>query len=368
MTQSSRRQFLKTSTLSAAALAGTSGAAMHSAQAQGNPPQSSMSLKVNEISQKLFADDGLAIPIANKPTVSKLAANLDRTMVLGGGGEYYIAWYCGFFHGLYEAGLDMANIPEMVVGTSAGSYMGSSLLSGEFARLRLEFEFFAKFPEIFAKIAPVTQPNISQQRADQVNMSATDGSIETRKIIGHAALAANNKLNGDHIEKVAALLTGDSKTDWPASRMYTTGVDCYTGERIVVGQQTARKNNIPLAHGAAASSSLPGVAGPTLLGQRYVMDGGICSNPAHVDLVAGSKRALVITLTDGITGAILTTIPHPVAQNIKDIEATGTKVHWIVAGTPPGVDLLDPRQIAVALRTGHARAKTEAPKIKEFWA
>jgi NTE family protein len=289
-------------------------------------------------------------------------------MVLGGGGEYYIAWYCGFFHGLLEAGLDMAKIPEMVVGTSAGSYMGSSLLSGEFSRLRTEFEFFGKFPEIFAKIAPVTKPNISQQRADQVNMSATDGSTETRKIIGHAALAANNKLNGDHIEKVAAFLTGDSKTDWPANRMYTTGVDCYTGERVVVGQKTARKNNIPLAHGVAASSSLPGVAGPTLLGQRYVMDGGICSNPAHVDLVAGSKRALVITLTDGVTGAILTTIPHPIAQNIKDVEATGTKVKWIVAGTPQGVDLLDPRQIAGALRTGYDRAKVEAAKIKEFWA
>lgn len=368
MTKPSRRNFLKASTVGAVAIAGSSGAVTTSAQAQASASESKMAVKANEISQKLFSDDGLSIPIATKPTSSPLAIGLDRTMVLGGGGEYYIAWYCGFFHGLFEAGLDMAKIPEMVVGTSAGSYMGSSLLSGEFARLRTEFDFFGKFPEILAKIAPVTKPNISQQRADQVNMSATDGSIETRKIIGHAALAANNKLNGDHIEKLVSLLTGDSKTDWPASRMYTTGVDCYTGERVVVGQKTARKNNIPLAHGAAASSSLPGVAGPTLLGQRYVMDGGICSNPAHVDLVAGSKRALVITLTDGVTGAILTTIPHPIAQNIKDVEATGTKVKWIVAGTPPGVDLLDPRQIAGALRTGYERAKAEAATIKEFWA
>jgi NTE family protein len=205
-------------------------------------------------------------------------------------------------------------------------------------------------------------------RADQINMSATDGSIETRRVIGHAALAANNKLNGERVEKVAALLTGDSKKDWPTSRMFTTGIDCYTGERIVVGQKTAKQNNIPLAHGTAASSSLPGVVGPTLLGQRYVMDGGICSNPAHVDLVAGSKRALIITLTDGVTGAILTTIPHPVAQNIEDIKATGTKVMWIVAGTPKGIDLLDPKQIAGALRTGYERSKIEAPKIKQFWA
>jgi NTE family protein len=150
--------------------------------------------------------------------------------------------------------------------------------------------------------------------------------------------------------------------------MFTTGVDCYTGERLVVGQQTAKKNNIALAHGAAASSSLPGVAGPTLLGQRFVMDGGICSNPAHVDLVAGCKRALIITLTDGVTGAILTTIPHPIAQNIKDLESTGTKVKWIVAGTPPGISLVDPTQIKGALRVGYERSKLEAQKIKEFWA
>ena len=291
MTQSSRRNFLKTSAVGAIAITGSSGVMTDAAQAQPMPLRSSIQTRADEISNKLFADDGLSLPIAIKPTVSKLAKGLDRTMVLGGGGEYYIAWYCGFFHGLIEAGLEMTQLPEMVVGTSAGSYMGSSLLSGEFSRLRKEFDFFGKFPEIFAKIAPLTKPNISQVRADQINMSAKDGSIETLKIIGHAALAANNKLNSDRIESLVALLTGDSKKDWPVSRMYTTGIDCYTGERIVVGQQAARKNGIPLSHGAAASSSLPGVAGPTLLGQRFVMDGGICSNPAHVDLVAGSKRA-----------------------------------------------------------------------------
>lgn len=362
----SRRDFLKTTVAGSVAIAGTPGFAI--GEAQTSPTKSNLELKAAEISSKLFADDGLAIPLATKPTVSSLAKGLDRTMVLGGGGEYYIAWYCGFFHGLLEAGLDMVQLPEMVVGTSAGSYMGSSLLSGEFNRLRTEFDFFGKFPEIFAKIAPVAKPNISQMRADKINMSATDGNVETLKVIGHAALATDNKLNGDRIEKLAALLTGDSKTSWPPKRMFTTGIDCYTGERLVVGQQTAKKNNIALAHGAAASSSLPGAAGPTLLGQRYVMDGGICSNPAHVDLVAGSKRALIITLTNGITGAILTTIPHPIAQNIKDVEATGTKVKWIVAGTPPGINLLDPKQIAGALRTGYDRAKVEASKIKAFWA
>ena len=132
-----------------------------------------------EISAKLFADDGLARPIPETPTVSDLAKGLDRTLVLGGGGEYYVAWYCGFFHGLYELGVDL-NIAEMVVGTSAGSYAGSSLTSGHFQRLRLEFDFFGHFPSLFARLAPVASPNLSQKRAQEINFSVKDGSPALR--------------------------------------------------------------------------------------------------------------------------------------------------------------------------------------------
>src|SRR5258708_22290416 len=94
----------------------------------------------NELDRQLFGDDGLARPVPTEPTVSDLAKGLDRTLVLGGGGEYYVAWYCGFFHGLHELDVDL-NVAEMIVGTSAGAYAGSALSSGHFARLRREFEF-----------------------------------------------------------------------------------------------------------------------------------------------------------------------------------------------------------------------------------
>ena len=364
----SRRHFLKSSSLALPALVGSASVLSGTAQASTESASDDYAQKADLISQKLYADDGLAVPIPTKPTVSPLAKGLDRTLVLGGGGEYYLAWYCGFFHGLLEAGLEMEKLPEMVVGTSAGAYMGSSLTSGHFSRLRNEMDFFGEFPKIFAKLAPLSNPNISQKRAMEINMAATNGSIETRQVLGRAALAADNHLNGPRVESLAALLTGDSTTSWPTPKMHTTGVDCYTGERLVVSQDTARKNGIPLAHATAASSSLPGIIGPTLIGQRYSMDGGMCSTPAHVDLVAGSKRALVITLTDGVTGAILTKIPHPMAQNIKDVEATGTKVKWIVAGTPPGISLTNPNEIKPAIQAGYERAKTEVDEIKQFWA
>lgn len=318
------------------------------------------------ISAALFADDGLARPLPPRPAVSDLARGADRSLVLGGGGEYYVAWYCGFFHGLFEQGVDLS-IAELVVGTSAGAYAGSSLTSGHFQALRENFDFFGYFPTLFAKIAPVTSPNISQQRAQKINFSVKDGNPDSIRAIGHAALAADNRLNGNGVDRLVGLLTDDSKTDWPVARMYTTANDCYSGERLVIGQAAARKNAIPLAHGAAASSSLPGVIGPTLLGQRYCMDGGIAKDWAHTDVVAGSRRAIVITLTNGYEGSLLSGIPHNIYTEMAALEAVGTKGMLIIAGTPPGVNLLDPNQISPALRAGYDRAKVEAPKIKEFW-
>ena len=58
----SRRQFLKASTLVAPVLASTSYLATSTAQAQ-SPGASDFAQKANAISEKLFANDGLAIPI-----------------------------------------------------------------------------------------------------------------------------------------------------------------------------------------------------------------------------------------------------------------------------------------------------------------
>ncbi|MEP9355375.1 patatin-like phospholipase family protein [Xanthobacter sp. KR7-65] len=335
--------------------------------AEAQVPASDAARLAAAISDRLFDGDGLARAVPDAPTVSDLARGRDRTLVLGGGGEYYVAWYCGFFHGLMEHGVDLT-AAEMVVGTSAGAYLGSSLLSGRFGQLRTEFEFFGHFPTLFAKLAPVSAPNASQKRAQEINFSVKDGTPQSIRAIGHAALAADNHLNGDGVERLAWLLTGDSRTGWPTPKMFTTANDCYTGERLVVHRDVAVKNAIPLAHAAAASSSLPGVIGPTQLGQRFCMDGGISRTWAHTDLVAGSRRAIVITLTNGYEGALLSGIPHDIHKEIAALESVGTKAMLIIAGTPPGVNLLDPTQIAPALRAGYTRAATEAPKIKAFWA
>ena len=103
----------------------------------------------------------------------------------------------------------------------------------------------------------MTSPTLSQKRAQEINFSVKDGTPASIRAIGHAALAADNRLNGDGVDRLAWLLTGDSRTDWPVAKMYTTANDCYTGERLIVGQTVARKNGIPLAHATAGVPRCP---------------------------------------------------------------------------------------------------------------
>lgn len=78
-----RRTFLKTSALAAPAVASTAYLSPLHAQ---QPPPKGLAQKAEQISEKIFGNDGLSIPIAMTPKVSPLAKGLDRTMVLGGGG------------------------------------------------------------------------------------------------------------------------------------------------------------------------------------------------------------------------------------------------------------------------------------------
>jgi hypothetical protein len=86
----------------------------------------------------------------------------------------------------------------------------------------------------------------------KLSAAAKDGEILTLRTIGHAALAADNSVNGSAVSlRLIWMLTGDSRTDWPVAKIYTSSIDCYTGERLIIGQVAARKNGI------SRSPSLP---------------------------------------------------------------------------------------------------------------
>jgi NTE family protein len=99
------------------------------------------------------------------------------------------------------------------------------------------------------------------------------------------------------------------------------------------------------------------------------MDGGMSPTSTHADLVAGAKRALVISLTDGAPGSgpRFSNIPNNIQQEIKDVEAAGTRT-LLIAANPGRVNLVSPSEIGPALRAGYDRAVAEADRVKAFWA
>jgi NTE family protein len=303
---------------------------------------------------RLVLSGGATKPISADPSLGK---GKDRALVLGGGGEYFIAWLIGFAHGLSTAGVPDQSA-DIIVGTSAGAVVGCALAANHTGLLEDDIEFFGDFPKILAALVPTGAANPSQTRAREIAEATHDGSTASIQSIGRGAMAARNPSVID-LQLMIDVLSLDQS--WPSPKLYVTTTDCYSGERLVVSQAS----KIPISHAVCASVSLPGVFGPTWIGDRLCMDGAMNATSTHVDLVAGAKRAMVVALAD--PQQRFSHIPEDIEQELKTIEAAGTKT-LLIAADPGKVHLLSAAEIEPALKAGHARAVREAERIKAFWA
>ena len=190
-------------------------------------------------------DDGLAHPI---PYTPPLGNGKGRALVLGGGGVYLLSFYIGYFDTLLKNGVDLSQA-DIIVGTSAGSLGGAILAGGMLAEVTQELDALGSFPFLFGKLLPGGAPNSSQLRAKQITIDATDAKPATIQEIGRAAMAARNPDGPfEYINSVEQVI---GITAWPSAGLYTTAVDCYTGERIIVSHE----DGIPINVACGASSS-----------------------------------------------------------------------------------------------------------------
>jgi NTE family protein len=249
-------------------------------------------------------------------------------------------------------------LADLIVGTSAGAIVGSAAAADRLGLLSDDIDLSGQFPKLLADLIPTSASNPSQVRARELAEAARDGSVATIQSIGRGAMAARNPPVRNLQLMIDILSLGRS---WPSPRFHATTTDCYTGERLVLSQSS----NIPISHAVCASVSLPGVFGPTWIGDRLCMDGAMCSTSTHVDLIAGAKRALVVALTD--KGPRFSNIPNDIEQELRYVEAAGTKT-LLIAADPAKVDLLSPAEIEPALKAGRDRAVREADRVKAFWA
>src|ERR1700689_871018 len=69
-------------------------------------------------------------------------------LCLGGGGLFFVAWQIAYLHKLASEGFSV-NAADKVVGTSAGSFVGSALTGGRLGRIHTEMSVLGKVSGVF---------------------------------------------------------------------------------------------------------------------------------------------------------------------------------------------------------------------------
>ncbi len=304
------------------------------------------------------ASDELALP---RDFGADYGRGVQRGLCLGGGGLFFVAWQVAYLQTLASHGVRVDRA-DRVVGTSAGSMVGSALVAGKLKRMHSEVSVLSKVPAVVAALAPASTLTPSQQRALDLFVKATDGEPPTVQAIGHAALSASTP-KPEVMRRNISLVVGAGS--WTSEALRITCVDAYTGERCVVTRSS--RTSIPRA--VAASSAVPGVFAPQPIGDRRCMDGGVSGTGTHLDLLGGAERVLVLTLTDGtdVTEGMMTSHPGDGLQELADLKSSGAEV---LVRTPSEVDLLElmtPAAVPKALALGARQASADVGLLSTFW-
>jgi NTE family protein len=292
---------------------------------------------------------------------ARYGRGIERGLVLGGGGIWFVAWQTGYLRRLEELGLQLG-LADRLVGTSAGSIVASILAGEKLAGFGRTVDLLTRAPGLLARMAASGPLEPSCERALDSFRDARDCEPQTLREIGFAALAARTPTAEVTARNFSVILR---MRRWPSSRLHITCVDAFTGERIVVTRSAA----VPLARAAAASSAVPGIFAPQPIQDRKCMDGGVAGTGVHLDLVAGARRALVISLVDGSEPDLAwgTMTPESIRQEFADLQASGTEALRIVPRTQVPEDVMDPRLAVHAVQEGVAQADDDITLLRGFW-
>ena len=211
-------------------------------------------------------------------------------LVLGGGGIAGYAFHCGVVATLERAGFD-PRTAELIIGTSAGSIVGSLLRGGVTAvTIRDRLLDGLDDPDEMAKIRLLA----GRSRQAVPRLWAGPGSptlalTELRKGRGlrltrrATGLLPHGRLDFEPVTGPLRVLFG---TTWPRRALWLPATELDSGRRVVFG----RDLHPPVDEAVAASAALPGFFAPARIGDQSYVDGGIGS-PFNADLAIGHRSA-----------------------------------------------------------------------------
>jgi NTE family protein len=277
-----------------------------------------------------------------------------RALVLGGGGVAGIAWELGLLTGWAADGVDVSGA-DLVVGTSAGSIVGTMLRSDGDLQARYE----AQLGPVPATEPRVTFDGMAMMTAFAETLAGVTDQQEARARIGGLALDAATVPEG---ERRAIIESRIGDPEWPAAKLVVTAVDTADGDFVAFDGST----DVRLLDAVAASCAVPSVWPPITIGNRRYMDGGMRSI-TNADLVQGCEKVLIVSPTGGFPNTPL----GPTLDEEVEILRRDADVRVVLADETAlaafGTNPLDPLTREPSARAGRAQAAATVDAVRAFW-
>lgn len=267
---------------------------------------------------------------------------MTTAVVLAGGGLTGIAWEIGVLLGLREQGLDIATTADLIIGTSAGSVVGTQLSQGH------------DLADLYARqqqpdnneISPRIDIEVMTQVYSHMRRGGTQ-SNEQRIEIGKIALA-NSFV--DWPTRRAVIEGRVTTDDWPDRNLIVTTIDAEDG----TFRTWSKEDGVGLIDAVASSCAVAGIWPCVPINGRMYYDGGF-RNSANASLAIGYDTVWVIAPLSGDASPA-------VEAEVSELRIAGSIVHYITtdetAKEAMGLNSLDPRVRGAAAEQGLRQGRT----------
>jgi NTE family protein len=291
--------------------------------------------------------------------------NHDLALVLGAGGSAGQAWQIGVIAGLADAGLDLTDTADLVIGTSSGSTTAAWVRSG-----------IAPADLLASVLSPPARPAApAGERPPSIPMAtvfermraigaAAGSAAELQRAMGAYALQSDTVLAPGAAQRRAMVAARLPRHEWPDRPMIVTTLDAHTGELVTFD----RDSGADLVDVLTAAVALPGGAPTVEIGGRRFINGGVRSAD-NADLAAGYATVLVLTpfserrgpLPDGQFEGLRRFPGSDLASQVEDLRRQGSRVEVITpdddSRAAMGVNQMDPATRAPSARAGYAQGR-----------
>ncbi len=295
-------------------------------------------------------------------------------LVLGGGGSAGHAWTIGVVAGLAEAGIDMTEAADLVIGTSSGASAAAQVRSSIPPAELLASILSEPVPPVGQNRPPSPGPPMATvfERMRAIGAAAISAA-DLQRAMGAFGLESDATFGPAAAEQRRAMVAARlPHRQWPDRPMTVAAVNAHTGELAAFD----RNSGVHLVDAVTASTALPGMV-PThsINGTRYI-NGGVRS-AENADLASGYANVVVLspfggrgeTLPAGQFEGIRRSPEWgtDLASQVEALRKQGSRVEVITPDADSqaamGANQMDPATRISAARAGFTQGKQEATRV-----